>query len=229
MSVPFSDLEGVPAPPIDTDDTPPKPQPHCEVCGNPIEYKGRGRLPRFHKECRPSNDRARTPLSSATTPKVTSGRQSKAEREAAEIAADAQKMLSKASLLVATVEPFDGLALYAGTPELTNQLRGVLETHDALRAEMASWSSGGSVLGLVLALAVIVLPILAHHHVIPETVAGKPVGKLLETLPQAVMKINKASDDAARTMADAVQQMREQANRPATDQMPADDGTRVAA
>lgn len=184
-------------------DTPPRDVPVCEECGEPItSWKGKGRRPRFHPEHRPTKSSAgprgeRVPQSGKT----------KAEREADALATSFLTSCKRLALIVGTVEPYDGFALMAGAPELSRQYGAILATHDTLRKKMQQTSGSGSILGFVLAAALIAAPILAHHGVIPREVNGKPVGQLIEGIPRMYAKledaVNQHSQNLTEAMADA--------------------------
>lgn len=182
-----------------TGDTPPRDVPVCETCGEPITtYKGKGRRPRYHPNCRPKSSagpRGERPLQSGKT---------KAEREADALATSFLTSCKRLALIVGTVEPYDGFALMAGAPELSRQWGAILATHDTLRKRMQQTSGSGSILGFVLAAALIAAPILAHHGIIPKEVNGKPVGQLIEGIPRMYARLEDAVNQHSQNLTDAM-------------------------
>jgi len=191
----LGESEGV-VPPRDT--APRSGPPVCEECGEEIAYSGRGRRPKYHPEHRPNQRTSH----SAGTKRVAGSPKNKAERESAQIAESMLKALNKTALLVGTLDAFDGFAIAAGSPSLCSQTEGVLVRHDKFREDLLNAKAGGSIIGLVVAALTIALPILAHHGLIPAEVNGKPIGKLLEAVPQALVRLDKATKTAAETLAE---------------------------
>lgn len=165
-------------------DTPPRKVRTCDVCGVELDYSGRGKPP---TKCA---EHKRQPSTGTRTGR----RNSKAANEAAEIAARLDKTLSKAAIMVAPFDIYDASAIVAMKPPVIEQFEGVLETHDAWRAYLKDARAAGSVVGLVLAVALGVSPILAHHNMIPNKVGRFPIGDALLQLPTLMQKLNAAAE-----------------------------------
>ena len=180
----------------------------CPVCGDVVERVpgSRGRLPKYHPECRPTKS---TRSSSPRTLKV-----SKAEEQAAieteRILEHLASRLTKAVMLLAIVEPYDALVLRIGTPDLLDNLRPVLMRYDKLRAFAGATDTGGSVFGLVMAIASIALPIAAHHKLIPS----KRVAQFLLQAPMFMLSIQKRmADGNEETLTDDLMKLTQEKER----------------
>lgn len=167
--------------------------PLCIECGLSIPYAGRGRKPKRHEACKPSGSRA------PNRPR-TAGR-TKAEREAADLAERFFKGINKTAVMVAPFDTYDAFCLAAGSKPLADQLEGVLVTHDSWRVSLAALQGQGSVIGLVLAAAMIAAPIAAHHSFIPGTVNGIPIREVLEKMPERLYQLQKRAEAAADDLA----------------------------
>lgn len=206
---PWTDLEDgelVDSPAPDIDDIEPEELPAdkppkttgeklCPVCGEEIvrEPGKKGRLPTYHPECRPSA----TGKSVSGAPRRTAAKASK-EREQAEYEADVAveafaSKVRKGALLLSAVNPYDAFAVMAGLPDVCANLRAILIRYHRIRQEFMAIDTGGSILGLIIALAMILLPILAHHGLIP----GRVFRQLLQNLPFAMLKMNKLLEQGA--------------------------------
>jgi|SRR3954462_178783 vacuolar-type H+-ATPase subunit H len=199
---PFSD---VPAPvliddpePQTWEDRPPSDEHLCESCNDPIirDPGAKGRWPKYHPDCRPSKKTASKSATSART---------KAEREADEILKVFTAGAARSALLVSMIDPYDGMVVMIGTKEIGKNLRGLLIRHDSWRRELLSASESGSVIGLVVAVMLTVLPILAHHKILPN----EKLRAILEQTPQALVKLNDRLDKGADELAEQLSKMHE--------------------
>lgn len=177
------------------DDTPPRDLIICDVCGEIVPWQGgRGRKPKRHKECRPG-------AKGGTTGTTRRGAKTKAERESADLAQSFLRKVNQAAILVGVADPFDGYVIAIGGGQLAKDIEGTLPRYDKIRAGLLDADGTSSVLSIPLHLVVlIVLPILAHHGIIPKTVKGKPVGDLLENIPNMFSKLEKQTAAAAEKL-----------------------------
>lgn len=172
-----------------SEDTPPRKVPTCEVCGTDLEYGGRGRPP-----TRCPEHRKGTPSTPGTTGQGRRAPSTKANREAAELAAKLDRGMSKASVFVAPFDIYDAGAIFAAKGPIVEQYEAVLATHDAWRLWAKEMGGTGSVAGLIVAVAIGAAPIAAHHGLIPARVGKFPVGEALQMLPQIMLRLQKAAE-----------------------------------
>lgn len=164
----------------DKEDIPTKPEPGmCATCGDPIvrEPGARGRMPKYHPDCRP--------LKSAGGATVSRGRANKAEAEADQAIAAFKSMVVKAAIMLSMLDRYDAFCIMVALPQVCENLRGVLVRYESFRKEMLAISSGGSVFGLIVAVLMMVLPMAAHHGLLPS----KKVAQVLVNAPFTLHKI----------------------------------------
>jgi len=94
-------------------------------------------------------------------------------------------------VMLSLVDPFDALVLKVNTPELLNNLRPILRRYSAVRREFLMVQTGGSIVGLLLTLATIALPILAHHNLIPS----KKLSSVFLNIPNVLIAMQQAASD----------------------------------
>ncbi len=204
---------------VESDELPPDPIPnddtriinpsagHCPECGLEIirEPGQRGRLPKYHPECKPTGKRA----------SVSGGgnviRVSKAKQDVADqvevFLEDLRRKLLKATMLLSVVDPYDAFVLHVNTPDLLDNLRAILMRYDWARKAAGIASTGGSVVGFVIALATTVLPIMAHHNLIPV----KRVSAFLLNIPSMMLRMQQiaASGDDTDVTETLLQKMQQ--------------------
>lgn len=157
----------------------------CPTCDEPIikEPGTRGRTPKFHAGCRPLT-------SVGGTAKRTGG--SAKQRDAAKICEHFRKQMTKGLVMLAAVDQYSAFAVMVQLPTFFAQFEAVLVKHDKWRAELLLAVEGsGSVIGMAITVLMMLLPIAAHHKLIP----GKKIGALLENLPKAVYKLSQRLKD----------------------------------
>lgn len=175
----------------------------CATCGEVIirEPGARGRMPKYHPDCRP----LKTASGSGTTTRRGSGAK---EAEADKCVIAFQQLVTKAAVMLSVVDRFDAFALMVALPNICDNLRGVLIRYDSLRKDMLAMQTGGSVFGLVLALAMLFLPIAAHHGLLGRGSAAK----LLVEMPFTLLKIHQRLKEGSEAL---TEMMREQLQKAA--------------
>jgi hypothetical protein len=186
----------------------------CPGCGNVItrEPGSRGRLPKYHPDCKPTT---RERIIGSST-RAANARNTKAAAEADECIATFKAAMVKLAMGVAIVDRYDGFAVMAALPDACNNLRGVLIAHDSWRKDFLAIKSGGSIIGLIISGLMMLIPIIAHHGLVPS----KRISELLVNLPITMFRIQQqmAKGEASLTsmlndMANGVNPV--QATRPA--------------
>lgn len=184
----------LPPAPEESGDTRPDTK-YCPTCDKPIirEPGSRGRMPKFHPECRPST------LNRVTggTSRVSKTRSGKAAAEADECVALFKSGMVKAAMGIAMVDRYDGFVIMSALPEACTNLHGVLMAHEKFRKDILAMRTGGSLFGLFLSFLMMGAPIAAHHGLIPSS----KVAELLVNVPVTMYKIRKqmAEGEAALT------------------------------
>lgn len=161
----------------------------CKGCGEPIERKvgARGRLPSYHPHCRPTKG-------------VSTGRGTKAvtiQNEAEAAVEIIRNQLMKGAFLLSMVDPYDGFVVAASIPDLCSQLYSIFVRYEKVRQEALAMAAGGSWLGLVFTLAMIMLPIMAHHNLIP----GKFVREFLVHFPRVMFRVKERMEEGPQELA----------------------------
>lgn len=186
--------------PPESTDTPAREVPLCQECGEPIAYSGRGRKPKWHPEHRPGS-KGNTGQSRERVGRA--GSKSKAEREAEQIAESFLAKANQLAILAGIADPFDGLAIAIGGKAIAKDISGALPNYPRVREALLSADQTTSIASIPLHfLLLILVPILAHHGIIPSEINGKPIGKLLEQLPAAFSTLEKKTAAAADKLAE---------------------------
>jgi hypothetical protein len=151
----------------------------CPTCGEEVvrEPGKRGRVPKYHPECRPS---ARRTSVTGTGRMV---RANKKEQEAAEqvelMIEQCRRGIAKMVFILSIADPYCAFVIHVNTPEILDNLRPVLMKFEWLRRQANNASTGAAVLGLILSIFTTILPIAAHHGLVP----GKKVALILMNMP----------------------------------------------
>lgn len=203
-----SEFDGLP-PATPVVDLPPSPDPKdqtptdkiCPACDKPIyrEPGTRGRLPRYHVECRPSGARR---VLGGTSAK---GRNTKAESEAEQAVTLFKGVMVKFAMALAMVDKYDGFCIMSALPGACDNLKGVLVQYPSVRKDMLAIRSGGSVVGFIFSLLLMGVPIAAHHGLIPST----KVAEMLTQLPIVMHKIATRIREGETALTDMMQRAAE--------------------
>lgn len=176
----------------------------CPTCDKSI-YRvpgSRGRMPRFHPECRPSAmGRLKDAVGGTTRRSPTAD--AKKGREADEVIAFVKPKFVQGATALMLFDHYDGFVMMTAIPGICDNLHGILVAHDGFRKQMLQAKGGGSILGLVVALAIPVAAICAHHGLIPST----RVAEIVRNLPIMLHKISlrmKQGEGAMNDMMDRV-------------------------
>lgn len=174
----------------------------CPTCEQSIvRMPGmRGRLPKYHPQCKPSNTRNAT--------STRKGPNTKAVREADEVIAMLKPKMMQGAIALAIVDKYDGFVFMSMTPQFCDNLRGVLIKYDKLRADALNIKTGGSILGLIITGLMMILPMLAHHGLIP----GAKIREILTNMPVMIFKL-------AQRMKEGEQALSEMMDRVATEML----------
>jgi len=178
----------------------------CPVCDLPIvrdpSWK---RMRKYHDECKPSTITGRPPVERSTASRAT-----KAEREADECVVLLKKQLVRGAMFAMMADPYDGFVIMTGIPGICENIRGILVTHDKWRKDALALKTGGSILGLVISLFLLILPILAHHSLIPSV----KLRQMLQDMPVILFKISQRMKEGETAMNDMMERVAEQALKP---------------
>jgi hypothetical protein len=155
----------------------------CPVCDLPI-VGAHGRT-KYHKECRPSAAKRAADSISGVGNQTVRGRNGRAEKEADEIVIMIRKRLVQGVFFVMMADQYDGFVLMSAVPQICENARGVLISHDGWRKELLRVKEGGSLIGFFFALAMPVAAICAHHGLIPWARASD----MLVNLPKVMFRI----------------------------------------
>lgn len=166
----------------------------CETCGEPVirQPGARGRTPKYHPDCRPV--KATSATSTGTTGATGARRSTKVEAESVEALASIEGLVVKAAIMVSMVDRYDAFCVMVGWQQTKPNLLAVLRRYPGFRKEMLQLQSGGSLAALFISILMTLLPIAAHHGLIP----GKKITQVLVNAPFMLHKISeKLSEGAA--------------------------------
>jgi tetrahydromethanopterin S-methyltransferase subunit F len=211
-----SEWEGLP-PAEETPDLPPVidqkpdvlPSGLCQGCGEPIvrEPGTRGRLPKFHPDCRPLKSAG----SSTAQPSVRSNaRNTRAAAEAEAVVAAIQKQIIQAAVMLSVVDRFDAYSVMVALPNVCTNLKGVLARNDKLRKEFMNLGSGGSIIGLILSIVMMFLPMAAHHGLLGKGNAAKLLVEMPFTLMKIQQRLKEGTEALTKMMAEQLQKAKEE-------------------
>jgi len=183
----FPEPETEPLPPDNTDLINP-PEKTCRGCGEEIvrEPGRKGRLPTYHPECKPAKGSA---AGGPRPVRVTAKDRAVAEEVEATLA-QVESKFKDAIMMLAVVEPYDAFVLYVNMPKVLDNLRPILYRYPALRQGAGTASTAAAIFGLVTTVLTILLPIAAHHNLIPS----KKIGKVLQAIPMFMKRMNDVMD-----------------------------------
>jgi hypothetical protein len=189
----FSALDGATDAPEPQEDKTPDTK-TCPTCKEEIFRApgSRGRLPKYHPDCRPSVGERVT----GATKRV--GRNDKASKEADEAVELVKKAMIKGAMGLAMIDHYDGFVVMTAIPGVCENLHGVLVAHDGLRKDMLALKSGGSIAGLIFSCLMMALPIAAHHGLIPQS----RIAEMLTNMPIVLHKISKRMKEGEAALAD---------------------------
>ena len=174
------------------DDAPPNDDTHlinppenvCPGCGEEIirQPGQRGKLAKYHPECKPVKNTAAS--SGPRTVRVTAK-----DRAIAEQIENSLDMIdakySRAVMLLALADPYDALVLRINQSEFIENLRPAMYRFAWLREAGTNASAGASLVGLAITVLTTLLPIAAHHNLIPS----KKVSKILLAIPMIMKRM----------------------------------------
>lgn len=141
---------------LDIDDIGPDFENTCEDCGRSFEtLKGLRRHRTSAHGATPVSDTA--PKGRKRTPKL---------------AAQLEQTVSVIGGLVAMANQFDGHVITSTAPQFALAWANLAERNPAVKRFLESATSGGAYGEVVLASAIMIMPILANHGVLPEQIAG---------------------------------------------------------
>jgi hypothetical protein len=89
------------------------------------------------------------------------------------------------------IDPYDAFVLHINAPEILDNLRFVLMRFEWARNLATGAQTGGSVFGLVLSILTTVLPIMAHHGLIPV----KRATQIIINIPFFMLRLQRAVAD----------------------------------
>lgn len=162
-------------------DTTPEEAPICPVCGKEIirdpSWK---RMHKYHDECKGKASGGTSGGAAGTR-----GASGKAEREAELIVSKVRGGLTKGAMALFMVDKFDGFCVLVNIPSICANLKAVLIEYEAFRKRCMEVSGGGSAFGLVISFGFMLLPIAAHHGLIPS----KRIAEMMVNLPFAMLKL----------------------------------------
>lgn len=174
----------------------------CATCGNVITRApgARGRMPKYHPECRPSAKERLTGTGRATAKQTANTRASK---EADECIVLFKGAMVKLAMGLSVVDKYDGFVVMSALPDACSNLHGVLVSHDSWRKDFLAIRSGGSIIGLIISVLMMAVPIVAHHGLIPS----ERISALLVNLPITMFRIQKQMAEGQAAMMQMVEDM----------------------
>ena len=152
---------------------------------------------KYHPDCRPTGTSAVTDLFGGNS-RASKTRDAKKAAEADECIVWVKRKLVQAAMALAMIDSYDGFCVMSGIPAAMDNLRGVLIAHDSFRKDMLRVNDGGSIVGLVISVVMMVVPIAAHHGLVPST----KIAEMLVNLPIVMHKISKRMKEGEQALTD---------------------------
>lgn len=173
----------------------------CPACGLPVvrEPGAKGRTPKFHPDCKPVR---------STGTRGVSGRAGKAAAEADECVEQFKKGVVKGCIILSMVDRFSAFTIMANLNQVCDNLHAILVRYDKFRKEWLAMKGGGSWIGLFIALVSIVLPIAAHHGLIPSKKLAQVLANMPMTMFSIQQKLKDGEENLTKLMAEQMQTMR---------------------
>jgi len=128
----------------------------CTTCGVALTYSGRGRKPSKCPEHRVSRSGSSKPTRSSGSVDLSA------------IQAGLDTMFTGVAMAVGMFEPTDGAIIAQGGPQLSSALVKVAENDPRVRKALERLMTGSAWGQVIAAAGAIVVPILAHHGVMPN-------------------------------------------------------------
>jgi hypothetical protein len=132
---------------------------NCEKCGVLIEWAGVGRKPKY------CVDHRQKQAADKVTP--TSRRKVSTQKSLEALRAELTQTLQGAGALLLAVDRYDGLVVIQGAPKLVDALISLAEINPSFRKFLESGTKSVVWMQLGTAVAAMVVPILAHHAMVP--------------------------------------------------------------
>lgn len=178
----------------------------CPVCLELVpKLPGQKRRLKYHDECNPKNTGQPAPDAGTGTRRSSS----KAEREADEIIAMYQRGMIRAALMVSAIDRFDAFCIMVNLPQTCAALRGVLLRYDNFRKELLTAKEGGSIIGLAFTVLVMILPMAAHHGLIPHQRIAEALMKSPYVLFRLQQKMKEGEKNLTSLMEEQIRAMNE--------------------
>lgn len=192
------------------EDAAPEDAPVCPVCSEPIirdpSWK---RMRKYHPECASKASRRKGSSGSSDNVPGGSGFTRKAEKEADQCEAILQGAFIKLALAVSVFDKFDAFCIMVNTGPVCQSFRGVCLRSERFRKEMLAVKSGGSVVGLIMAVAFMIAPIFAHHGLIPS----RKVAETMVRMPYLLFTLHERMKDGEAAMTVLMKQQMEEMQR----------------
>lgn len=180
----------------------------CPTCDLPVVRQPgqRGKLAKYHLDCKPSTARRLT----GTTSRKTTGANTKASREADECIAMVKSAMIKGAMGLAIVDKYDGFVVMTAIPNVCSNLHGILVRYDSFRKDVLAMKSGGSIFGLIISILMLALPIAAHHGIIPSA----RLQQMLTQMPVMMFKIAQRMKEGEQALSDMMDRVANEMLRP---------------
>jgi hypothetical protein len=172
----------------------------CPTCGEEIvrEPGSRGRLPKYHPECRPS--KSSSAKTSGPRPVRVTAKDRAVAEQVEQILEQYERQINKAVMLIAVADPYDAFVLKVNTPDLLNNMRPILMRYPMLRDGASTSSIAIAVLNLVITVLVILLPIASHHGFIGK---GK-VAQIMLNIPLFMLRVQQNMENGEGDLTDTL-------------------------
>lgn len=198
--LPESEPVILPTAPEQTPDKVPGTGPTCQACGEEIVRRpgSRGRMPKFHPDCRPKG----------ATASIRNERVGKAQSEADEIIVTVRGALMKFAIMVAIVDRYDAFVIMVNSKSLADNLRATLIRYPNIRKQLLDAKGTGSLFGLAATFLMTVLPIAAHHGLLPF----KTLAPILINAPKSLYAIQQKLEQGEASLIEVMQDQMKAAN-----------------
>lgn len=154
----FSQPEEVPSVvPLDIEDDMPESELTCKVCGIEIPYAGRGRKPSYCADHKPSKSAGSGKSPANATPKAGGNK----------LRSELLETFNGLGMMVVMMDQYDGATIISSAPRLAETLAQMAEHYPHFGKYLRDGNKSIVWFQLALALSGLLVPILAHHGLVP--------------------------------------------------------------
>jgi uncharacterized protein YacL len=121
-----------------------------------------------------------------------------------------KKHMVRGAMGAMLIDQYDGFVIMTAIPGICENIRGILIRKEKWRKEVLALQTGGSIIGLVIAIIMVALPILAHHGLVPQS----KLRQMLHDMPVVLFKISQRMKQGEQAMNEMMERVAAEALKP---------------